>query len=77
MNLCEKCPTPVRCVRRTKCFDNRLPVASIVLAKPEPMAVKTTTGEGVTSIKEKVMNYTKKKPAKKQATKKKKQLSGQ
>jgi len=72
MNLCEKCPTPARCVRRTKCFDNRLPVMIIELTKPEPMAVRTTTGEGVTSIKEKVMNYTKKKPAKKQATKKKK-----
>ena len=72
MQLCEKCPTPVRCVRRTKCYDNRLPVASIELTKPEPMAVMTTGGEGVTSVKVKKMNYTKKKPAKKQATKKNK-----
>jgi hypothetical protein len=34
------------------------------------MAVMTTTGEGVTSVKVKKMNYTKKKPAKKKATKK-------
>jgi hypothetical protein len=34
------------------------------------MAVMTTGGEGVTSVKVKKMNYTKKKPAKKKATKK-------